>query len=96
MFFLYVFQPSCPGRSDYVHLGATGNGSFKWPVGGRRCPGSDQTGDQLKNKISKIKKQIKKHIWKFFLQALVNMGEILKAAGCGYDNGKEKPNNNLT
>lgn len=35
-------------------------------------------------------------MWKFFLQALVNMGEILKAAGCGYDNGKEKPNNNLT
>lgn len=29
------------------------------------------------------------NICKFFLQALVNMGEILKAAGCGYDNGKE-------
>lgn len=32
------------------------------------------------------------------MQALVNMGEILKAAGCGFDNGKEKPtsnNNNL-
>lgn len=25
----------------------------------------------------------------FSPQALVNMGEILKAAGCGYDNGEE-------
>lgn len=26
-----------------------------------------------------------------FLQALVNLGEILKAAGCGYENGNEEP-----
>lgn len=40
------------------------------------------------------KTNFKNNIWTFFLQALVNMGEILKAAGCGFDNGKEKHNNN--
>lgn len=98
----FVFQPSCFGRSDHVHLRTTGNGSRKWTVGGRRCPGSNQTGDAQQKPSPMLyhlefhqQNQIQKtnNIWKFFLQALVNMGEILKAAGCGYDNGKETPIN---
>lgn len=92
-----VFQPSCLGRSDHVHLRTAGNGSCKWAVGGRWRPGSNQTGGgglshyKFNCICSSLFWVWYIHIWKFFLQALVNMGEILKAAGCGYDNGKETP-----
>lgn len=55
-------------------------------------------GEKNVHSSAKSKNKFKNNIWKFFMQALVNMGEILKAAGCGFDNGKEKPtsnNNNL-
>lgn len=91
-------QPGGDRGQNHVHLRSAGDGRRLREAGRWRSAGSGQTGethfcqclDQLQQKlhpqqIPKIRTNLSHHV----LQALINIGEILKAAGCDYSNGEK-------
>uniref|UniRef100_A0A3Q4H6S7 Reactive intermediate imine deaminase A homolog n=1 Tax=Neolamprologus brichardi TaxID=32507 RepID=A0A3Q4H6S7_NEOBR len=88
-------QPGGDRGQNHVHLRSAGDGRRLREAGRWRSAGSGQTGethfcqclDQLQQKlhpqqIPKIQTNLSHRV----LQVLINIGEILKAAGCDYSN----------